>query len=51
MSSRSSCGERDVGCLCIAQLVKAADPQSKDAGSNPGTVESVSFFTESFQII
>ena len=36
---------------CVAQLVRAVDRQSKDPGSNPGTVASVSFFTERFLII
>ena len=31
---------------CVAQLVRAVDWQSKDPGSNSGTVESVSFATE-----
>ena len=36
---------------CLAQLVKAVERQSKDPGSNPGTVENVSFFTVRFLII
>ena len=36
---------------CVAQLVRDVDRQSKDPGSNPGTVESVSFSTERFQIL
>ena len=35
---------------CVAQLIRAVDRQSKDPGSNPGTIESVSFSTERFQI-
>ena len=46
--TRSSCGERDVGGLCIAQLVRAVERQSKDPGSNPGRVKSVSFSTERY---
>ena len=33
---------------CVAQLVRAVDRQSKDPGSNPGTVERVSLSTERF---
>ena len=36
---------------CVDQLVRAVDRQSKDPGSNPGTVESVSFSTKIFLII
>ena len=36
---------------CTAQLVRAVDRQSKDPGSNPDTVESVSFSTESFKFL
>ena len=36
---------------CVAQLVRVVDRQSKDSGSNPGTVEDISFTTESFQIL
>ena len=32
--------------VCVAQLVRVVDRQSKDRGSNPGTVESVSFSIE-----
>ena len=32
----------------LSTLVRAVDWQSKDPGSNPGTVESVSFSTERF---
>ena len=35
---------------CVAQLIRADDRQSKDQGSNPGTVKGVSFSTERFQI-
>ena len=35
----------------IAHLVRAVDRQSKDPGSNPGTVKCVSLFTERFQIL
>ena len=38
-------------CACVAQLIRAVDGQSKDPGSNPGTVESVFSFTERFQIL
>ena len=31
--------------------IRAGDWQSKDPGSNPGAVESISFFTERFQIL
>ena len=42
MNLKSFCGKRDaIDC--------AVDRQSKDPGSNPGTVESVSFSTERFQ--
>ena len=34
----------------IAQLVRAVNRSLNDPGSNPGTVESVSFSTERFQI-
>ena len=34
---------------CVAQLDTAVERQLKDLGSNPGTVESVSFPTERFQ--
>ena len=34
-----------------AQLVRVVNRQSKDPGSNPGTVESVSFSTERFLIL
>ena len=33
---------------CVAQFFRAVDRQSKDQGSNPGKVESVSFSTERF---
>ena len=33
---------------CVAQLVREVDRQSKDPGSNPDAVESVSFSTERF---
>ena len=36
---------------CVAQLIRAIERQSKDLGWNQGTVESVSFFTETFQIL
>ena len=49
---RSSCEEGDVGRLClVAQLVRTVDRQSKDPGSNPDTVERVSFSTERFLIL
>ena len=35
---------------CVAQFMRAVD-QQKDPGSNPVTVESVSFSTERFQIL
>ena len=34
----------------VAQLMTAVDRQSKDPGSNPGIVESVTFSTEIFLI-
>ena len=43
--------EQEMSDACVAQLVRAVDRQSKDPGSNPGRVESVSFFTEKFQIL
>ena len=36
---------------CVAQLVRAVGRQSKDPGSNPGTVESVSLSAERFKIL
>ena len=36
---------------CVAQLVRAVDRQSNDPGSNPDTVERVSFSTDEFLII
>ena len=36
---------------CLAQLVRTVDRRSKDPGLDPGTVESVSFSTERFQIL
>ena len=36
---------------CVAQLVRAVDRQSKDPGSNPGIVKSVSFPAQRFQIL
>ena len=47
---RSSYGMRDVGRLC-SLVSRVVDRQSKDPGSNPGTVESVSLSSERFQII
>ena len=35
--------EKEMSDACVARLVRAVDRQSKDLGSNPGTVESVSF--------
>ena len=43
--------EKVMSDACVDQLVRAVDRQSKDPGSNPGTVESVSFSTERFNII
>ena len=43
--------EEEMLDACLAQLVKAVERQSKDPGSNPGTVENVSFFTVRFLII
>ena len=40
-----------IGFACVVQLVRAVDRESKDPGSSPSTVESVSFFTERFQIL
>ena len=37
--------------VCVAQLVRVSYRQWKDPGSNPGTVDSVSFSTERFQIL
>ena len=34
---------------CVAQLVRIVDRQSKDPGSNPGTVQSVSLSIERFE--
>ena len=34
---------------CVTQLVRAVDRQSKDWGSNPGTVESVFFPRKDFK--
>ena len=42
---------KEMSDACIAQLVRAVDRQSKDPGSNPGTIKSVSFSTERFQIV
>ena len=36
---------------CVAQLIRAIERQSKDLAWNQGTVESVSFFIETFQIL
>ena len=44
---KSSCGEGDVGRLYSSE-VRAVDWQSKEPGSNPGTVKGVSFATERF---
>ena len=43
--------EKGMRDACVAQLVRAIDRQSKDPGSNPGTVESVSFSRERFLFI
>ena len=40
--------EKGMSDACVAQLVRAVDRQSKDLGSNPGTVKSVFFSTERF---
>ena len=42
--------EKEMLDACVAQLVRAVVRQSKDPGSNPGTVENVCFFTERFLI-
>ena len=44
---RSLCEELDAGRLCNS-VVRAADRESEDLGSNPSTVESVFFSTERF---
>ena len=43
--------EKEVSDACLAQLIRAADLQSNDSGSNPSLVGYVSFSTESFQIL
>ena len=43
--------EKEMSDACVAQLVRAVDRQLKDPGSNHGTVESVCFSTERFQIL
>ena len=47
---RYSCGEGDVGRLCIS-VIRAVDRESKDLGSNPSAVKSVLYSTERFQIL
>ena len=43
--------EKEMLDACVAQLVRALDQQSKDPGSNPRTVNNVSFSIERFQIL
>ena len=41
--------EKEMSDARVAQLVRAVDLQLKNSGSNPRTVECVSFFIERFQ--
>ena len=38
---KSFCGNRDAFDYCVSELVRTVDRQSKNLGSNPGTIESV----------
>ena len=43
--------KKEMSDACVAQMVRAVDRQLKDPGSNPSTVDSVSFSTEIFLIL